>query len=93
MFAPEDYMLPCLNKKLLGIDCMGCGLQRSIVLIFSGNFVEAFNMYPPIYPLLILLLFLIIDFFLNIKYSEVIKISLVCITFLTILINFTLKFF
>jgi len=86
-------MLPCLNKKLLGIDCMGCGLQRSVVLIFSGNFVEAFIMYPPIYPLLILLLFLIIDFFLNIKYSEVIKISLVCITFLTILINFTLKFF
>ncbi|MGS0524465.1 DUF2752 domain-containing protein [Zobellia nedashkovskayae] len=31
-------MLPCLNKKLFGIDCPGCGLQRSIVLFFKGRF-------------------------------------------------------
>jgi hypothetical protein len=49
----EDYMLPCLNKKLFGIECMGCGLQRSILLISEGDFVAAFNMYPPIYTTLL----------------------------------------
>jgi len=39
-------MLPCLNKKLFGVDCMGCGLQRAIALIFQGEFVAAFQMYP-----------------------------------------------
>ena len=31
----EEYMLPCLNKKLFGFECLGCGLQRSIVLLFK----------------------------------------------------------
>ncbi|MFA7446524.1 MAG: DUF2752 domain-containing protein, partial [Flavobacteriaceae bacterium] len=44
----EDYMLPCMNKKLFGIDCMGCGIQRSVALLLRGEFVEAFYMYPAI---------------------------------------------
>ena len=52
----EKYMLPCLNKKLFGIDCMGCGMQRSIALIAQGDFVGAFHMYPAIYTLVLLFL-------------------------------------
>lgn len=66
MFADSnDYLLPCLNKKLFGIDCPGCGIQRSIVHLFHGEFTEAFFMYPAIYSL-ILLAFV---FFLHKKFN------------------------
>ncbi|TBN06805.1 DUF2752 domain-containing protein [Hyunsoonleella flava] len=50
----EKYMLPCLNKKFLGVECMGCGLQRSFSLLIQGEFIAAFKMYPAIYTLVLL---------------------------------------
>ena len=49
----EEYMLPCMNKKLFGIDCFGCGTQRSLALLLKGDFVGAFNMYPAIFTTLL----------------------------------------
>jgi hypothetical protein len=45
----ERFMLPCFSKTLFGVDCPGCGLQRSIVLLFEGNFIAAFKMYPAVF--------------------------------------------
>ncbi len=45
----EEFMLPCLNKELFGVDCIGCGIQRATVLLFRGEFIAAFKMYPAIY--------------------------------------------
>ncbi|MUU77431.1 DUF2752 domain-containing protein [Winogradskyella endarachnes] len=66
----EDYMLPCLNKKILGFECMGCGIQRSIALILNGQFIDAFYMYPAIYTLIGFFGFLIINSFKNFKNSN-----------------------
>jgi hypothetical protein len=38
----EDYMIPCMNKTLFGVDCMGCGTQRALAFLLKGEFVEAF---------------------------------------------------
>ncbi len=84
-------MLPCLNKKIFGIECLGCGMQRSILLLFKGDFVAAFYMYPAIYPLLILLLFLGLNFFIKFKYDKYIKIFLMILTILTMLISYIIK--
>jgi hypothetical protein len=46
-------MLPCFSKTLFGIECLGCGFQRALFLLFKGNFLAAFNMYPAIYTSLI----------------------------------------
>ncbi len=45
----EEYMLPCLFKKLFGIDCLGCGFQRAFVMLCKGEFANAFDMFPAIY--------------------------------------------
>ena len=55
-------MLPCSNKQLFGLECMGCGIQRAIKLILEGKFVEAFYMYPAIYPIIFLLLIIFLNF-------------------------------
>ena len=53
-------MLPCMNKWLFGIDCPGCGLQRSLALLTDGEFGRAFQMFPAIYSLLALCFFLLL---------------------------------
>jgi hypothetical protein len=63
----EDYMLPCLNKQVFGFECMGCGLQRSALLLLKGEFAEAFIMYPAIYTLAALFLFILLNSFKNYK--------------------------
>lgn len=54
----SDFMLTCPSKKFLGIECLGCGAQRAIVLVFEGKFSEAFQMYPAVYTLLLFFLIL-----------------------------------
>lgn len=88
----EDFMLPCLNKTLFGKECMGCGIQRSVVEISKGHFIEAFYLYPAIYPLAILFVVIAVDYFKPIpKINTIIKV-LVLISLLTIIINYLLKF-
>lgn len=58
----EDYMLPCMNKSLFGVDCMGCGTQRALILLSKGEFKEAFYMFPAIYTTVLLFLFLGLHF-------------------------------
>nr|WP_321411723.1 DUF2752 domain-containing protein [uncultured Allomuricauda sp.] len=87
----EDYMLPCLNKRLTGIDCPGCGLQRSVNLLLHGEFTAAFQMYPAIYPLLFLLAFLITNIFVKFNNANMIKMVLTLLTVGTIIISYILK--
>lgn len=90
-FSLDDYMLPCLNKQLFGLDCPGCGLQRSVDLLLHGEFVAAFQMYPAIYPIMMLLSFLITSSFAQFKYSQQIKVALIFMTAGTIIISYILK--
>lgn len=87
----EDYMLPCLNKKLLGVECMGCGMQRAIALIFQGEFAAAFQMYPAIYSLITLFLFIGINIFFKFKNSNKVIGALAILTVATIIISYIIK--
>lgn len=93
MQSLEEYMLPCLNKKLFGIECMGCGLQRSFSLIFQGHFVDAFYMYPAVYTLILLFTIIGINTFKKFNYANKIILILAIINAIIILTNFILKTF
>ena len=87
----EDFMLPCLNKKFFGIDCLGCGIQRALALIFKGEFIAAFKMYPAIYSLLLLAFIIIINFFYKIKFTQKLISILAIINILIIVISYAIK--
>jgi hypothetical protein len=91
MLSPEDYMLPCLTKKFFGIDCFGCGFQRSLSFIFQGEFIAAFKMYPAIYTLILFAAFLIINIFYKFKYEEKIKLILVVLNVVIIVTSYIIK--
>jgi hypothetical protein len=69
----EKYMLPCFSKSIFGVECLGCGSQRALVLVCKGNFIEAFKMYPAIYTTLLFFIFLGFHFFDKTRnYSKII---------------------
>lgn len=87
----EDYMLPCMTKKLIGMDCPGCGLQRSVVHLFKGEFSDAWHMYPAIYPMALLLIIVGLSQFYKLKFDFQIKVFLGVLTALVIVVNYILK--
>lgn len=84
-------MLPCLSKQLFDLECFGCGLQRSVVFLFKGEFIAAFKMYPAIYPLLFLFSFIGVNIFFNIKHSNKIINILAIVTITAIVISYLIK--
>lgn len=64
----EDKMMPCMYKKYIGIECPGCGFQRSIAALLKGDLVESFYLFPALIPVIIMVLFLIIH--LKMKFSN-----------------------
>lgn len=89
----EDFMLTCPSKKFLGVECLGCGAQRAIVLVFDGKFSEAFQMYPAVYTVLLFFFMLglsILD--KKRKYSSVLM-ALVVINLVIMVISYVYKHF
>ncbi|WBX78005.1 DUF2752 domain-containing protein [Tenacibaculum ovolyticum] len=87
----DDYMLPCLNKKFFGVDCLGCGIQRALNLLIHGEFIAAFKMYPAIYTLLFLAVIIVLNFFYKIKYAQKIISILAVINVLIIVVSYLIK--
>ncbi len=84
-------MLPCLSKQLFNIDCPGCGLQRSLLFIWNGDFLAALKMYPAIYFLILLGILIVFKIVLKkeiiqkaINYTSIISV-------ITILANYFIK--
>ncbi|PHR69444.1 MAG: hypothetical protein COA67_10420 [Lutibacter sp.] len=84
-------MLSCSWKQGFGVDCMGCGMQRSIIQLFKGEFMEAFKMYPAIYTLIVMFVFLGFHLKFDFNKGGRILIYLFSINALIILTNFILK--
>ena len=91
MLLAEDFMIPCLNKKLLGFECLGCGGQRALSLLFHGEFVAAFKIYPAIYTLILFALFIILNLFYKFKNDEKVKIFLVVLNLTIIIVSYIYK--
>lgn len=87
----EEFMLPCLNKQLFGLDCLGCGAQRALILVFHGEFNQALKMYPAIYSLLFLLSFLVSNLFIKFKYDRFLKLGLIILNALIIITSYFFK--
>ena len=87
----DEYLLPCLNKQMFGIECPGCGIQRSFVLLVKGDFVGAFHMYPAIYTLILLGILLILGKRLRLPKRRTILYSLTAVNVVIIVTSYLHK--
>ncbi len=88
----EHHLLPCPTKYFFGVECPGCGMQRAIIELLRGNLVESIKLYPPLIPMLLMLVVLVINLKVNsavwqkvLKYFFVANVAI-------ILINYIFKF-
>ncbi len=88
----EHHLLPCPTKYFFGVECPGCGMQRAIIELLRGNLVESIKLYPPLIPMLLMLVVLIINLKVNsavwqkvLKYFFIANVAI-------ILINYIFKF-
>ncbi|MCF0206405.1 MAG: DUF2752 domain-containing protein [Bacteroidales bacterium] len=87
----EHHLLPCPVKHYFGIECPGCGMQRSIVELLKGNFAESFILYPPLIPNIILIILLIVNLYTNSEIAlKILKYALISDAII-ILVNYLLK--
>ncbi|MEN8186152.1 MAG: DUF2752 domain-containing protein [Bacteroidota bacterium] len=86
----EENMLSCKWKEA-GIECVGCGMQRSIIHILKGEFVDAFYVYPAIYTLITMMVFLGLHLKFNFEKGHRILLWLFIINIVIILTNYILK--
>jgi hypothetical protein len=89
----EENMLSCQWKQQLDVECMGCGMQRSIIHLLKGEFIEAFYIYPAIYTLIIMFTFLILHLKFSFKKGHSILLYLFITNIVLMLGNYFLKIF
>jgi len=86
-----EYMIPCMNKSLFGVDCPGCGIQRSAVMVAQGDFAGAYEMYPAIFTLILMFGVIGLNYFFKIKYGTKIIVGLAIINVTVIMISYITK--
>ncbi len=88
----ENHMMPCFYKQIIGIDCPGCGMQRSLIELMKGNFVVSFKLYPALLFVMITLSITALHLILKLKNgARIIQYSFIA-TSGVILINYLIKF-
>ena len=46
----ENHLMTCPYKAISGVDCPGCGMQRSFIELLKGNVSESMHLYPALIP-------------------------------------------
>jgi len=87
----EDHFMTCPYKVLSGLDCPGCGMQRSFIELLKGHFWGSFILYPALIPTIFTLVFTGCHLIFNFKNgATIIKYSFIS-TVIIVLVSFFIK--
>lgn len=87
----ENNLMSCSWKEYLGQECMGCGMQRAIILLLKGDFIGSFKMYPALFTLILMFVYLAFHLKFNYKKGHLILLYLFILNVIIILINYLIK--
>lgn len=65
----QNHMMECFFVKHFGIECPGCGMQRSYILLLQGQFSDSIKMYPALLPMIFLFCFLLMHLIFKFKFG------------------------
>nr|WP_243108502.1 DUF2752 domain-containing protein [Maliibacterium massiliense] len=61
----RSFILPCMNRLMLGVYCPGCGMSRALNALLHGAFYQALRYNPFVYVMVPLGAYLGADVFLR----------------------------
>jgi hypothetical protein len=76
---------------LFGVECPGCGMQRALIELLKGNFMESLELYPALLPMVLLFSTLIVHLVFKLKYGAEILKYLFLFTVLIIVVSYIVK--
>lgn len=91
----DKYSMSCFYKNQLGVECPGCGMQRSMAELLRGNLAESLLLFPALIPIVFMITFLILHLIFNyrngaaiLKYSFIFTASVIVVHYVSkIIIN------
>lgn len=87
----SDHLLPCPFKQFSGLDCPGCGIQRSILALMKGDLLMSFKLYPATGPIIGLLVFTLVHLKFDFKNGAFVIKMLYLFIAIIIVINYIYK--
>ncbi|OOQ58908.1 hypothetical protein BC343_07300 [Mucilaginibacter pedocola] len=88
----KGHLLPCPFKYFTGIDCPGCGFQRSVIALVQGDLKVSLLLYPATIPLLLAIAYTVADNFYKLDTpKKTIKKSAYITVGSVMLISYTIK--
>ena len=86
-------MLSCSWQKYLHQECMGCGMQRAMILLLKGDIIASIKMYPALITLAIMFIYLGLHLYFNFKKGATVLLYLFYLNVSIIIVNYAFKFF
>lgn len=68
----ESHQHSCSFKDHFGIDCPGCGLQRSIIELLKGNLLESIYLCPALLPIIAMFAYLALHLIFRFRHGALI---------------------
>ncbi|MFN8396230.1 MAG: DUF2752 domain-containing protein [Bacteroidia bacterium] len=87
----QAWMLPCPVKAWAGVDCPGCGFQRSLWALVQGDLVESWSHYPPLIPFLLTMVLVVVWVRSKWQHRQVALVAAVAVTCVFIIGNYAVK--
>jgi len=89
----QGHLIPCPFKKLTGIDCPGCGFQRSVIALIKGDLKDSLHLYPATIPIVITCLFVWMAIKFDFDRRHIAKKTFYMITGGVIMISYVVKMY
>jgi hypothetical protein len=87
----EDHLLTCSFKENFGVECLGCGTQRSFLSLIKGDIVQSFIYNPGVILIICTLIisFFVYRYFPNYSFRAIV--TSFSITVLAMIVSYILK--
>lgn len=55
----EHHLFSCFFKSHFGLECPGCGVQRSVIALLKGNIIESVQLHAAVIPFILTIMLLV----------------------------------
>ncbi|MBC7696567.1 MAG: DUF2752 domain-containing protein [Burkholderiales bacterium] len=57
----EQHLFPCFFKSHFGMECPGCGMQRSLIALLKGDLIGSLQYHAALIPFIITIIMLVVQ--------------------------------
>ncbi len=87
----QNHLSTCFFVKYFGIECPSCGMQRALIALLKGEFLESLHYNPALIPFLLTISFVGLHLLFKFKNGAMVIVIGFCITVTLMIGNYSYK--